>query len=150
MELGGLPLHPLVIHAAVVFGPLAALCALGYALLGRWRDRLRWPMLVLALVATGAVGAAFLTGGDLLANRPALDTKPLVQTHEARAQVLLWVALAFGAVAVVSAWLHARGGVVRVVLRVALGLAALALLVQVVRTGDAGSRAVWEVLGQRR
>jgi hypothetical protein len=41
MELGGLPLHPLVIHAAVVFGPLAALCALGYALLDRWRERLR-------------------------------------------------------------------------------------------------------------
>jgi hypothetical protein len=147
MELGGLPLHPLVIHAAVVFGPLAALCALGYALLGRWRDRLRWPMLVLALVATGAVVAAFLTGRDLLENRPALGTKALVETHQARALVLLWVALAFGAVAVVSTWLHAREGIVQVVLRVALGLVSLALLVQVVLTGDAGSRAVWEVLG---
>ena len=54
MEIGGLPLHPLVIHAAVVFGPLGALSALGYAVLARWRDRLRWPMLVLALLATGA------------------------------------------------------------------------------------------------
>jgi hypothetical protein len=48
---------------------------------------------------------------------------------------------------VVSGWLHARDGAVRVVLRVVLAVAALALLVQVVRTGDAGSRAVWEVLG---
>lgn len=147
MELGGLPLHPLVIHAAVVFGPLAALCALGYALVGRWRDRLRWPTLALALVATGAIVAAYLTGRDLLENRPALGTKALVETHQARAQVLLWVGLAFGAVAVLSAWLHAREGAARAVLRVALALAAVALLVQVVRTGDAGSRAVWEVLG---
>ncbi len=147
MELGGLPLHPLVIHAAVVFGPLAALCALGYALLDRWRDRLRWPMLGMALVATGAIVAAYLTGRDLLESRPALATKSLVEIHEARAQLLLWVGLAFGAVAVVTAWLHAREGAVRVVLRVALAVTALALLVQVVRTGDAGSRAVWEVLG---
>ena len=147
MELGGLPLHPLVIHAAVVFGPLAALCALGYALLGRWRDRLRWPMLGVALVATGAIVAAYFTGRDLLESRPALATKALVETQEARAQLLLWVALAFGVVAVVSAWLHARDGAVRVVLRVALAMTAVALLVQVVRTGDAGSRAVWEVLG---
>jgi hypothetical protein len=48
---------------------------------------------------------------------------------------------------VVSAWFHAREGAARVVLRVALAVAALALLVQVARTGDAGSRAVWEVLG---
>lgn len=147
MELGGLPLHPLVIHAAVVFGPLAALCALGYALLDRWRDRLRWPMLGMALVAAGAIVAAYLTGRDLLESRPALATKSLVEIHEARAQLLLWVGLAFGAVAVVTAWLHAREGAVRVVLRVALAVTALALLVQVVRTGDAGSRAVWEVLG---
>ncbi len=147
MELGGLPLHPLVIHAAVVLGPIAALCALGYAGPGPWRDRLRWPMLVLAVVATGAIVAAFLTGRDLLESRPALGTKALVATHEARAQLLLWIALGFGAVAVVSGWLHARDGAVRVVLRVVLAVAALALLVQVVRTGDAGSRAVWEVLG---
>jgi uncharacterized membrane protein len=146
MELGGLPLHPLVIHAAVVFGPLAALCALGYALLDRWRERLRWPTLVLALVATGAIVAAFVTGRSLLETRPELGTKPLVQTHEARAELLLWVGLAFGAVATVSAWLHTREGVIRVVLRLALAVAALAVLVQVVRTGDAGSRAVWEVL----
>ena len=31
MEINGLPLHPLVVHAAVVFGPLAALAALAYA-----------------------------------------------------------------------------------------------------------------------
>ena len=147
MEIGGLPLHPLVIHAAVVFGPLAALCALAYALTGRWRDRLRWPMVMLAVVATGSIVAAYLTGQNFLESRPELGTKPLVETHEARAKLLLWVALAFGAVSVLAGWLHARTGAAQVVLRAALAVAALAVLVQVVRTGDAGARAVWEVLG---
>jgi hypothetical protein len=147
MEIGGLPLHPLVIHAAVVFGPLAALCALTYALVGRWRDRLRWPMVALAVVATGSIVAAYLTGRNFLESRPALETLPLVETHEARAGLLLWMALAFGAVSVVAGWLHARTGATQVVLRTALAVAALAVLVQVVRTGDAGSRAVWGVLG---
>ncbi len=147
MEIGGLPLHPLVIHATVVLTPVAALCALAYAVVGRWRDRLRWPMGVLAVLATASVVAAYLTGRNLLEGRPALGTKPLVVTHEDRATLLLWVALGFGAVSVVATWLHVRAGAVQVVLRVALTVIALAVLVQVVRTGDAGSRAVWEVLG---
>jgi uncharacterized membrane protein len=147
MEIGGLPLHPLVIHTPVVLTPLAALCALAYACIGGWRDRLRWPMLVLAVLATASVVAAYLTGRNLLESRPALGTKPLVMTHEDRATLLLWVALSFGVVAVVTAWLHARTGAAQVVLRVVLTVVALAVLVQVVRTGDAGSRAVWEVLG---
>ncbi len=147
MEIGGLPLHPLVIHSTVVLTPVAALCALAYAVVGRWRDRLRWPMVALALVATGSVVAAYLTGRNLLESRPALGTKPLVATHEDRATLLLWVALGFAGVSAATAWLHTRTGAVQVVLRVALTIVALAVLVQVVRTGDAGSRAVWEVLG---
>jgi hypothetical protein len=146
MEIGGLPLHPLVIHAAVVFGPLAAVCALAYAMAGRWRDRLRWPTVVLAVAATGSIVAAYLTGRNFLDSRPELGTNPLVQTHEARARLLLWVALGFGAVSLVAGWLHGRTGAFQVVLRTALAIAALAVLVQVVRTGDAGSRAVWGAL----
>ena len=48
-SIAGLPLHPLVVHATVVFTPLAALAALAYVFLGRYRDLLRWPTLVLAV-----------------------------------------------------------------------------------------------------
>lgn len=147
MEIGGLPLHPLVIHATVVFTPLAALCALAYAAVGRWRARLRWPTVALAVVATASVVVAYLSGNNLLDNRPELATKPLVQSHQARAEVLIWVGLAFGVVTVVAGWLHSRSGVVGGVLRATLAAAALALLVQVVLTGDAGARAVWEAAG---
>jgi len=37
-EFNGLPLHVLVVHAAVVFGPLAALSALAYVGLPKYRD----------------------------------------------------------------------------------------------------------------
>ena len=143
MEISGLPLHPLLVHAAVVFTPLAALTALGYALLTRWRERLRWPMVVLAVVATLAIVAAFLSGKSFLDANPALGQKPIVATHEERAELLLWLTLGFGVVAVVAGWLHARSGPVQVTLRVVLAVAAAAVLVQVALTGDAGSRAVW-------
>ena len=142
MEINGLPLHPLVVHAAVVFGPLAAVAALGY-LVPRWRDRLRWPMVVLAVVATCAIVVAYLSGGDFLDSKPELRTSPLVQEHEQRAKLLLWTTLAFGVVALGAGWLHSRTGAVRVVIDVLLGVLALAVLVLVVRTGDAGARAVW-------
>jgi hypothetical protein len=142
MEINGLPLHPLVVHAAVVFGPLAAVAALGY-LVPRWRDGLRWPMVVLAVLATGAIVVAYLSGGDFLDSKPELSTSPQVQEHEERAKLLLWTTLAFGVVALAAGWLHSRTGAVRVVIDVLLGILALAVLVLVVRTGDSGARAVW-------
>ena len=60
MEINGLPLHPLVVHAAVIFGPIAALTALAF-LVPRWRLRLRWPMVGLALVATASIVPRVLT-----------------------------------------------------------------------------------------
>jgi hypothetical protein len=40
----GLPLHPLAVHAAVIFVPLLALGSAGYAVLPRVRRRLGWVM----------------------------------------------------------------------------------------------------------
>ena len=142
MEINGLPLHPLVVHAAVVFGPLAALAALGY-LVPRWRSTLRWPMVGLAVVATGSVVLAYLSGGDLLDSKPELKQLPQIQTHQDRAELLLWATLQFGAVAIVAGWWGDRRGALRVVLDVLLGIGAVLVLVLVVLTGDAGSRAVW-------
>lgn len=144
MEINGLPLHPLVVHAAVVFGPIGALTALVYAAVPRWRDRFRLPMLALAMVATGSVVAAYLTGDSFLESRPELGREPMVGTHEERAELLLWVTLAFGVIALVVGWWHARPGILRTVAQVLLAVAAVAVLVQVVLTGDAGARAVWE------
>jgi hypothetical protein len=146
MEINGLPLHPLVVHAAVVFTPLAALLALGYAV-PRWRDRLRWPLLVGAVLAVGAVVAAYLTGehfrsvNDFM-NQPPLDEK--IDEHAAYARQLLWATVGFGVVAVLNVLLHASSARwLRVLLIVLLVVDAIAVLVLVFLTGEAGARSVW-------
>ena len=143
MEINGLPAHGLVIHSAVVLGPIAALFALAYALVPRWRDRARVPMVVLAVIAGLCVVAAYLTGNDLLDNNPQLGQIPAVQTHEDRAVYALWLTIVFALVAVAAAALHRRGGAVRVVLSGLLALSAISVLVAVILTGDAGAQAVW-------
>jgi hypothetical protein len=143
MEINGLPLHPLVVHAAVVFGPLAVLAALVHVALPRWRAHVRWPMVTLAVVATAAVVVSYLSGTSFLDSKPELSGSPLVEHHEELGRQLLWVSIAFGAVAVVAGWLARRTGAVRVVLDVLLGLTALTFLVWIARTGEAGARAVW-------
>jgi uncharacterized membrane protein len=143
MEIAGLPLHPLVVHAAVVFGPLGALAALGYVAMPRWRDRLRWPMVVLAVVATGSIVVAYVTGLSFYNSRPDLHQISSLATHRSRGRVLFWVTLPFGVLAVVAGWQHARTGALRLLLDGLLGAAALVVLVLVVLTGDAGARSVW-------
>ena len=144
MEINGLPLHPLVVHAAVVLGPLGALAAVAYVALPRWRDRLRWPMVVLALLAVASIVAAYYTGKSFFNSRPPeIQAAPLVVTHQHLAQQLFWITLAFGVVAVVSAWLATRTGALRVVLDVLLAAGAVVVLIWVARTGEAGARAVW-------
>ena len=61
MEINGVPLHPLVIHAVVVFVPLAALAAIAMSV-PKWRWLARWPALLLTLGATAATFVAKLTG----------------------------------------------------------------------------------------
>ena len=143
MEINGLPLHPLVIHAAVIFGPLAALAAILYAVIPSWRDRLRVPMVVLAVVAGGSVVAAYITGNNFLDSKPELEQLAQVQTHQDRAWITLWVTLGFAVVAIAAGVLHERRGALRVGVQSLLVVAALATLVSVVLTGDAGARAVW-------
>jgi uncharacterized membrane protein len=145
MEINGLPLHPLVVHAAVVFTPLACLTALLY-LLPSLRDRLRWPLVVLALLSVVLIWVAYLAGEDLREDRFASATGAFAEQldkHEDLASVLRWVVSGFGLVAVVAAWLHSRQGAVRVVLMLLLAAGAIATLVYVFLTGEAGSKAVY-------
>jgi uncharacterized membrane protein len=141
MQINGLPLHPLVVHAAVIFTPVAVLAALAF-LVPRWRLKLRWPMVGLALIATASVVAAYLTGVNFLDHKPELRTSPQVQTHRDRGVQLLWVTIAFGVVALASGWFATRTGAPRVALDVLLAIAAIATLVLVFLTGEAGARAV--------
>lgn len=66
--IGGLPIHPLVVHAAVVLGPLTGLLLLIYVLRPAWRYGLRWP-LVAGAVISGASAFVAKESGERLEAR---------------------------------------------------------------------------------
>ena len=157
MEINGLPLHPLVVHAAVVFMPLAAMLALVYAGLPRWRWASRWPLVGLTAVALGSIVTAYFSGRDFLDRQPGLKESSPVKLHEERAEVLFWVAILFAVLVLLSAWglggpsglLSGRFGrgrhnpLVEWSLVAMLAIMAISALAMVIQTGDAGSQAVW-------
>ncbi|HRK47347.1 MAG TPA: hypothetical protein PK324_17075 [Nocardioides sp.] len=146
-EFNGLPLHPLVVHAAVVLGPLAAIAAIAYVALPRYRDWLRWVALISVLLATVAIWAAYLTGENFYDHgnfdQFSKEIQDRIQTHENYARTLRWITTGFALVTILATWLHTRTGAVRVVLNVLVVVGAVLTLVWVALTGDAGARAVW-------
>ncbi|HEY2207174.1 MAG TPA: DUF2231 domain-containing protein [Pseudonocardia sp.] len=92
--IGGLPAHPLVVHAVVVLLPLAALGAIAVAARPAWRRSLGIPVLLIGLVGVFAVPVATRTGGQL--EEAVGHGNPLIQIHEGRADLLLPWALLFG------------------------------------------------------
>jgi hypothetical protein len=156
-EFFGLPLHPFIVHASVVLLPASAAVALAYVSLGSWRWLLRWPLVAVSLFAP-ALTFVTVQAGQSLKQQIGIDSA-LVQTHQQRAMTLLLITLAFGLVGLVAAF--AMGGPsllvsgtggrrglggrpLQVGVGVLLAVAAVLVLVWVVLTGDAGSRAVWQ------
>ena len=140
---GGLPVHPLTVHAVVVLLPLAALLTIAIALRPSWRRHARLLVLFNALVALAAV-VAKQSGEKLLARvtqiSPASDT---LNTHTQWGSrlVLLAVALVVMALLItISSWVPALGRVVAVAaVLVAVGTLALTVVV-----GDTGAQTVWK------
>jgi uncharacterized membrane protein len=154
MNLNGVPLHPLVVHAAVGLVPLAAVFAVLFVV-PRWRWLARWPMLLSGVAAALTVQLASMTGEDLQHSRQ-LES-PLIQTHQewaGRLQVAMWVLAAVVVVAFVllphvTRLAGGRDKVARVPalekpMMVVLPVLAVVVLVLVFLTGDAGARAVWQ------
>jgi len=156
MEFNGLPLHPLIVHVVVVFAPLAALGALLYAVVPRWRWWLRWPLVVTAVIAAVS-GVIAVQSGLQLETQRHLQTLPELAVHAHRGRILRWILLAFLVPVALGAWLlggpsalasgagarAGRTGVVGVAVQVLLVAGAVAVLVSCFLTGDAGARSVW-------
>lgn len=156
MEINGVPIHPLLVHAAVVFVPMAALFVIAYVV-PKYRWAARWPALVATTLATAAVQLSAMTGENL---EEKIGGNKLIQTHAewaGRLQFGTWVL--FG-VMLVAFWAlphetqlrnaddkEAKVGVLVKPLMVALPVLAAMVLVLVVITGDAGARAVWAGTG---
>ncbi len=146
-EFNGLPVHPLIVHAAVVFGPLAALSAIAYAVWGSRRDQLRWVTMVLVALAFVSIWAAYFSGDNYFESdrfaRVSGELKDKIEHHEELAGVLRWITTGFFVVTAVAVWQHARQGSARYALSGLVVVGAVLTLVWVAMTGDAGSQAVY-------
>lgn len=148
----GLPLHPLIVHAVVVIGPLSALGAVAYALVPRWRSWLRWLVFLAALVTAGAAFVA-RESGQFLESRVTAGQPPsgdLARHIELAGRLVYvtwgWLVLVAVFCLVVPAALRRRETTpvgANVVGGVLLVAGAAALVYFTVVTGDAGSHAVW-------
>jgi uncharacterized membrane protein len=149
-ELVGLPLHPLVVHAAVVFVPLLVLASLAYALVPTLRGRLGWVVVALAVVAPASTAVSVLSG-NAFRERQALPLEGILADHRDLGTATMWVTIALGVLTLALVWARRSGGStartwLAGALTVLVVIAAGAALVLVVLTGDAGSRSHWEPL----
>jgi magnesium-transporting ATPase (P-type) len=150
-EINGLPLHALIVHAAVVLVPLAAIAAGLFAVVPNWRFVLRWPVLVSAIVSFVTLYITKLSGQNLKNQRFASATgvlKERIAAHQQRANTLFLISIGFVVVVVGGVWLlgFARSKLPTAaqwaVSLVVVGFS-VATLVWVVLTGEAGARTIW-------
>ena len=143
----GLPLHPLVVHAAVIATPVAALLALALVR-PSWRERLRWPAAGAVAVAWGIVWLARASGNALsIAIHEQLKgtaAGKAVDVHIGLADKLNYVLFALMVVVIVFAWLLPKlARPVGTVGAVVIAVLALMVLGLVAQTGEQGARAAW-------
>jgi uncharacterized membrane protein len=144
----GLPLHPLVVHAAVVFIPLLIAAVLAYAFVPRVRSRLDWLVVGLAVVAPLTALTAKITGDAFRAREarrhtasPAVLAK--IDHHRLLGTWTLYVTIALGLVALALVLVRRRPVAVSALLVVAaLGLS-VAGGILVYLTGDSAAKIVW-------
>ena len=142
--IGGLPFHPLVIHAVVVLIPLSALGAVAVAI------RAGWNRPYAPLVAAGAVVSAItatmaeLAGEALLAQ---IKVSPayvaLLDEHGRFGVYTVYASWVFAVVAVATAVLGRRGSGAGRALGWVSAVVGLVAVILVVITGDLGATSVW-------
>jgi hypothetical protein len=152
MDVAGLPLHPLIVHAVVVLTPLTVLALL----LGTfWPAARRRLGIVTPLAALVVLVLVPITVNAGLALAELIGPVPAVERHRRLGEMLLPWAIALFAVAAAQ-WAWYRWGDARVRERspgtarvtaivigaasVVVGVGATAMLVLI---GDSGARAVW-------
>jgi hypothetical protein len=164
-EILGIPAHPLLVHAAVVFVPLQIAAALAYALLPFARRYIAWFVIGVAVAGPLAALFAKLSGEAFrerqIRNKIAGPEKlAQIDEHSGFGTNLLYAALALGVLMLVLVWVQSRrsrprdtddnaepagGGsmVLAVIVTIITVVAAGAAGYYVFKTGDTGAHMVW-------
>ncbi len=139
IDVFGLPLHPLVVHAVVVLVPLLAVGMVLSIASTTWAERLRTVLVVLAVSAAGSAVLARTSGQWLLTRVPG---SPEVARHADVADLLPWFLVGVAALVVAWAWLQPRDRRA-VPLGVAAAVGAVVATVWTVVVGHSGATSVW-------
>lgn len=152
LEIGGLPLHPLIVHLVVVLAPLTALAMVLSVFWPAARRRLGIVTPLAALVVLILVPLTVAAGESL---KEVVGPLPAVERHESFGRMLLpWAIALFAVSSIHWAWYRfGRRGVVEKrpsqarVVEVVLGALALSVSIGItvvtVLIGESGARAVW-------
>ena len=158
-SLFGLPAHPLLVHAAVVLVPLAALGTIAIAVWGAARRRIGWIVVVFGFAAFAFALLAQSSGEPL---EEQVDETELVEEHAEAGESMPWLALPIpifaagvmvldrkrirdeAAGAAQPAWM----GPAVIVVSAAAVLASLVGTVKIAQVGHSGAKATWEDVGE--
>ena len=151
-EFMGLPVHPLLIHAVVVFVPLLALVSVAYVVLPRFRSRLDWAAVALAVGAPVSAFFAKLSGEELKEVLVGRNYPPegiaKIEEHQGYGELTLWWSLGLGVATVLLVVLTSRRrpvpGWLRLVLSGIVVVLGAISVYYVYLTGDTGAKTVWE------
>ena len=152
-QVNGLPVHALVLHAAVIFVPLLALGAIVYALVAKWRAKIGWAVGLLAIVAPVSALVAMLSGNELFdrliaEKRVSGAGAEIISDHQGYGQLTFFFSLALGVVTLIMLFVTLRrAGSLPKPADIGLGVVMIALAAVsgyfVFKTGDSGATAVW-------
>ena len=152
IQIAGLPLHPLIVHAVVVLTPLTVLALLLGTFWPAARRRLGVVTPLGALAVLVLVPVTIAAGNSLA---EVIGPIPAVETHRGFGEMLLpWVIALFAVAAAQWAWFRygdarmrrsapGRARAIVIGLAAASVIVGVGTLVVVVLTGDSGARAVW-------
>ncbi len=154
-QFAGLPLHPLLVHGAVVLLPLAALMLIVGSVWPAARRRLG-ILTPIAAVAGGAFALLAKQAGEALERQ--VPSTALVEAHTSMGNgPVIWAFFLIVVAVGQWAWFWWRGRraeepragrVVTAVIAVAAVAVAIGTTVDLVLVGDSGARAVWSALGE--
>lgn len=143
----GLPLHALVVHAAVVLVPLVAVGAIVMAFSSRFSRRFG---VLIVLVSYGALGATVLAGHTGEQLQAALSIA--VGKHGTMGQSAKYIVFVFVVVLTILCYLDWRigrpgkpkkRGTIDYIVAVLTGIAALVSIYWIIDVGHSGAKLVW-------
>lgn len=153
----GLPAHPLLVHAAVVFGPLLVAVVVAYCVVPAFRRYLAWAVVLLAFSTPGALWLARLSGEAFVERKVAAgagaDYVAKVAQHQEFGELAAWSGTALGVLALVLVYLcttaarkpASSGSRALVYATIVLNLVAAGVVCYYIfKTGHTGATNVWE------